>query len=92
MRNFTRTMLVSCHMEVRNFDPHVKVSNANVTLSSGSGNRKQYFFQFQQQNYLDFDTWVTADDAYDAKCKGWDAWMARQREMQEYSRKMSHWD
>lgn len=92
MRNFTRTMLTSCHMEVHNFDPNVKVSNASVTLSSGSGNRKQYFFQFRQPNYLDFDVWVTADDAYDAKCKGWDAWMAHQRKVQEHSRLTLHRD
>lgn len=92
MRKFTRSMLTSCHMEVRNFDPHVKVSNASVTLSSGSGNRKQYFFQFRQTNYLDFDAWVTADDTYDAKCKGWDAWMNRQRKMREHSRLTPHMD
>lgn len=78
MRGFTRTMLAACHQDLRAQFPGIKPSRASVTCSPGAGNRKQYFFQFDQSGFeTGFNCWVTAEDAYDAKAKAWGVWMER---------------
>ena len=69
-RAFLKTTLA----RVKHHFPELDVRSAGVCRASGSVNRPQYLFEviFNGQRYADY---VRADNAYEARRKGWDGFL-----------------
>ena len=71
---FCRSMLRSAHEEVRKHFPGIKVSEAAV-LDSGFG---QWLFELMH-NGERYAEYVSADNAYEARFKGWHWFLGKHR-------------
>lgn len=83
---FCRRALELTHMDVRKFDPSIKVSDAAVHKS---GNTWEFTFYHVTEDssgkaHADRFYWHgRADNAYDARVKGWDAFLAKKTRVEE---------
>lgn len=74
---FTRSMCASVCAQVREKFPKIKTSKAGVTGGYVGGVNKQFHFQFE-----DFHYDCRAEDAYEARAKGWSAWLEKFEKME----------
>lgn len=65
---FTRSLYNDLIKQLKKRFPNIQPAKVGVTCTK-IGNRKFYFFQYQGFNYD-----CTADDAWEARYKGWLAW------------------
>lgn len=69
-----RVFLKTTLGRVKHYFPELDVRKAGVCRSSGSRTRPQYLFEVIH-NGERYATYVTAENAYEARDKGWKAFM-----------------
>lgn len=80
---FSRIMLQTTHKRLKKLEPKINPwTQASVIESSVGGVNRLWFFEVAPSMWRDgdrdrFSDYFRADDAYEARSKGWDAWMAK---------------
>ena len=70
MTGFSRLLLKGALAEVRAHFPDIDPRGASIVRCSGSKTRPQYCFELRWKAFR-YTTFVRADDAYEARAKGW---------------------
>ena len=71
---FSRLALKGTLARVKQHFPEVDPRSAGVCRASGARNRPQYLFELPFNGYR-FAEYVRADNAYEARQKGWEAFL-----------------